>query len=80
MDATEWESKEIEYQAKIDTLSADLSASQQSGEEKDKEIAKLQAYIAKYVCSDKPAKAVDESPKSFKDMYRETIQAMNSLE
>ena len=80
MDATEWESKEVEFQAKIDTMTADLDALKQSGEEKDKEIAKLQAYIARYVCSDKPAKVVDESPKSFKEMYRETIQAMNNSE
>ena len=80
MDATEWESKEIEYKAKIDTMTADLDALKQSGDEKDKEIAKLQAYIARYVCSDKPAENVDESPKSFKEMYRETIQAMNNGE
>lgn len=80
MDATEWETKELEYQAKIDTLTADLDAMKQSGDEKDKQIGQLQAYIARYVCSDKPAKEVDESPKSFKEMYRETIQAMNNSE
>lgn len=78
MDATEYENYKIETDSKIATLESDLTKAKESADAKDKEIAKLQAYIANYVSSDHPSKQSEDEikPKSFADIYNETISEM----
>lgn len=78
LEDADFEQKELEYKAQIETLTADLDTAIKTGEAKDKEIQKLNAYIARYVCSDKPSKdgLADPTPKTFNDIYKETLSNM----
>lgn len=73
------EDKELEYKAQIDTLTDDLGKANQAIKDKDVEISKLQAYIARYVCSDKKPEGKDPEivPKTFSQKYAETISEMS---
>lgn len=78
MDAPEWEDKEIEYKATIDTANATIADLTKKCADADATISKLQAYICKYVTSDTPAKGEDVTiTKSFNELYNETILNLN---
>lgn len=68
----------IKLKADYDTAVADLSKANATIEDKDKEIAKLQAYIARYVSSNTSSAPSPDAPKpaSFEDSYRSCIEAM----
>jgi len=70
---------QIQLKAQVDTLTSDLEKANQSIKDKDAEIGKLQAYIARYVCSDKKPEGKDPEivPKTFSQKYAETISEMS---
>lgn len=71
---------QIQLKAQVDTLTSDLDKANQSIKDKDAEISKLQAYIARYVCSDKKPEGKDPAdvmPKSFSQKYAETVYEMS---
>ena len=78
MEPNDYESYKIEMDAKLADLTAKFDELTKASEEKDKEIGKLQAYIANYVSS--PTKnegnGLVETPKTFNDLYNETISEL----
>lgn len=78
MDAEDWESKEIEYKATIDTANATIDKLTKDNDDANATIAKLQSYICKYITSDKPSKSEDVTvAKSFNELYNETVLNLN---
>lgn len=80
MDANEFDNYRVETDAKIATLEKSLNDLQSASDEKDKEISKLQAYIATYVSSPKKneGNGIETQPKSFNDIYNETLLEMKN--
>jgi len=78
MEPNEFEDYKIQMDAKLADITAKFDELTKASDEKDKEIGKLQAYIANYVSS--PTKnegnGLIETPKSFDDLYNETILEM----
>lgn len=80
MDVNEFDNYRVETDAKIATLEKSLNDLQSASDEKDKEISKLQAYIATYVSSPKKneGNGIETQPKSFNDIYNETLLEMKN--
>lgn len=78
MEQNEFEDYKIQMDAKLADLTSKFDELTKASDEKDKEISKLQAYIANYVSS--PTKnegnGLVETPKSFNDLYNETISEL----
>lgn len=78
MDANEFEDYKIQMDAKLADITAKFDELTKASDAKDAEISKLQAYIANYVSS--PTKnegnGLVETPKSFNDLYNETISEL----
>ena len=78
MEPNDYESYKIEMDAKLADLTAKFDELTKASDAKDAEISKLQAYIANYVSS--PTKnegnGLIETPKSFDELYNETILEM----
>ena len=78
MEPNEFEDYKIQMDAKLADMSAKFDELTKASDEKDKEISKLQAYIANYVSS--PTKnegnGLVETPKTFNDLYNETISEL----
>lgn len=74
----DFESYKIEMDAKIAELTKNAEMMNTTISEKDKKIGELQAYIANYVSSPKKSESKDSDyiPKSFDDLYKETILEM----
>lgn len=78
MEQNEFDDYKIQMDAKLADLTAKFDELTKASDEKDKEISKLQAYIANYVSS--PTKnegnGLVETPKTFNDLYNETISEL----
>jgi len=78
MEPDEYENYKIQMDAKLADITAKFDELTKASDEKDKEISKLQAYIANYVSS--PTKnegnGLVETPKTFNDLYNETISEL----
>ena len=78
MEPSEFEDYKIQMDAKLADITAKFDELTKASDEKDKEIGKLQAYIANYVSS--PTKnegnGLVETPKTFNDLYNETISEL----
>ena len=78
MEPNEYEDYKIQMDAKLADITAKYDELTKASDEKDKEISKLQAYIANYVSS--PTKnegnGLVETPKTFNDLYNETISEL----
>lgn len=74
----DFENYRIEMDAKIAELTKNVETMNATISDKDKKIGELQAYIANYVSSPKKSESKDSDfmPKSFDDLYKETISEM----
>lgn len=70
------EEEYIKIKADYDTVKSDLEKATKDIENLKAENNKLTHFIARYVSSDKPADKGDVAPKSFNELYNETIIEM----